>query len=600
MFLPRRRRKAKPKTIAAQRASLRRFFRPAVERLEDRRLLTVSVLSNYDAMNVNDTAGFVPPDTQGAAGPSCYVETVNQNVALYTPQDQGTASVSDTCDHFFWTAGGLPQTDSGSFHADPITCYDDQIQRFIVGDMDVDGFGLGNNTHLASFDLAVSKDSNPTDLTTNSWNFFKINTTENGGSANNTWDTDYPGNVGYNADAFVFTLNMFAVGNQANHVQVVSVNSADLANGVASPASFNNDFLNGFSLRPTAEHDAKPGDPMWLVQQDPSGTDTSIDVVKMTNVLTNSASFSTTVLPVNPYIDTANQPPLQPDGTAITFQTDSRIMNSAERNNTIVAAHGVGNMNGIEDDAQWYQIDVSSGTPTLTQQGDVSAGINTYIAYPGIDINQFGSVGMGFTQSGTDTPTDFMSMWVTGRNASDPAGTMEAPLLVKAGDSNDDFDGREGDMSGINVAADGSFYASDEVALAGSWGTEVAHFSTGGTLTVNSINTPTNAAEGIANTFTVTDFTDNDPSQTAKDFTVTVSWGDGTVSTFTNGAGVVALGNGQYDFVGTHSYPEEAKGLSVSVLIQDSNGVTTSATSSTFKVDDAPLTLSAVNTPPPA
>ena len=201
-------------------------------------------------------------------------------------------------------------TDSTSGFSDPIVTYDDQIQRFIVGDQDVDF-----NTHNSTFDVAVSTTDSPTDLTTSSWNFFQINTTENGGTANTSWDADYPGNFGYNADAFVFTLNMFSDGSQGDHVQVVSVSSSDLASGVANPATYHNDY-DGFSLRPTAEQDAKPGDPEYLIEE--GGDGTSINVVSMTNVLSSSASFATTNLSVNPY-SPAN-PPLQPDGSAITYE----------------------------------------------------------------------------------------------------------------------------------------------------------------------------------------------------------------------------------------------------------------------------------------
>ena len=65
--------------------------------------------------------------------------------------------------------------------------------------------------------------------------------------------------------------------------------------------------------------------------------------------------------------------PLNPNGTAITNNIDSRIMKAAEANNTIVATHAV-SVSSTQDVAQWYAIDVSSGTPTLCQQGRVSAG----------------------------------------------------------------------------------------------------------------------------------------------------------------------------------------------------------------------------------
>ena len=90
-------------------------------------------------------------------------------------------------------------------------------------------------------------------------------------------------------------------------------------------------------------------------------------------------------------------------------------------------------ISSTQDVAQWYAINVSSGTPTLAQQGRVSAGANTYLVYPGIDINASGQIGMSYMQSGTDTSTDYLSMWVTGRVPTDAAGTMETPVMVPAG-----------------------------------------------------------------------------------------------------------------------------------------------------------------------
>src|SRR5262249_55565605 len=160
-----------------------------------------------------------------------------------------------------------------------------------------------------------------------SWNFYQINTTET------NFNADYPGNFGFNADAFDFTLNMFNSSVSAiDHVQIVTVKASDLASGAATLHAFSNDFA-GASLRPTTQEDSKAGDPLWFVQQHPltgsgglDGDGKNIDVVKMTNVLTSSATFKTTTLAVTPYNEVRNQPPLQPDGSAITGNIDSRII----------------------------------------------------------------------------------------------------------------------------------------------------------------------------------------------------------------------------------------------------------------------------------
>jgi uncharacterized repeat protein (TIGR01451 family) len=491
-----------------------RAWRPALEILEGRTLPSVTILNNggggYSALSFNQSSGgYVPPDTCGAAGPSVFVETVNQSLAIYNPKATGASAVSDSLSHFLFTVGGLTHPGSGSGLSDPIVAYDEKIGRFIVGDQDVNF-----STHVSAFDLAVSRSNNPTTLSTSDWAFYKITTTQ----ANE--DADYPGNFGYNADAFVFTLNMFAVGGTSgtNHVQVVSVNAGDLQSAVVTPHVFQNNLAD-FSVRPTAMHDSVPGDPMWLVTEHGNGL--SIDVIKMTGVLTTSAAFAYTNLTVTSYSGVVA--PKNPSGSSITTNIDSRIVKAAEANNTIVATHPVG-ISSTQDVAQWYAIDVSSGTPALAQQGRVSAGNNTYITYPAIDINSSGAIGMSYMKSGNDTSSDYLSMWVTGRVSSDGSGTMEAPVLVPAGTGQANYSDfanphRAGDLSGINVdPVDGSFWAANEFANTQSvanWGTAVANFNA--TVPVNSADMavtmtgPSSVTAGTNATYTIT-ITNNGPN----------------------------------------------------------------------------------------
>ena len=484
-----------------------------VERLEDRRLFAVSILNNagsgYSALSFNTSGGYVPPDTCGAAGPSAYVETVNQSLAIYTAKGTGSSAITDSLAHFFFTTGGLSRAGSGSGLSDPIVAYDEKIGRFIVGDQDVNF-----STHVSAFDLAVSRSSNPTSLSATDWVFYKITTTQAGE------DADYPGNFGYNADAFVFTLNMFAVAGTSgtNHVQVVSVNAADLALAIPTPQVFSNNLAD-FSVRPTTMHDAVAGDPMWLVTDHGNGL--SIDVYKMSNVLTPTAAFGLTNLAVASYSQAVA--PKNPNGTSITTNIDSRIMKAAEANKTIVAAHTV-SISSTQDVAQWYAIDVSGVTPVLSQQGRINAGNNTYVTYPGIDINAAGSIGMSYIKSGNDTTTDYMSMWVTARLSSDAAGTMETPVRVPNGTglaNYTDFASthRQGDLSGINVdPVDGSFWAVNEFAntqATANWGTAVANFLP--ILPANSADIavtmtgPSSITAGTTTTYTLT-LTNNGPN----------------------------------------------------------------------------------------
>jgi uncharacterized repeat protein (TIGR01451 family) len=490
-----------------------------VERLEDRTVPSITIGNNGGqglvGLTFNQSGGFVPPDTNAAVGPSSIMETVNQEVAIYSPKSTGATTVSDSLGHFLFSVGGLTRANSGSGQSDPVITYDELAGRFIIGDQDVNF-----NNHVSAFDVAVSKSNNPTTLTAADWVFYKITTTESG------FDADFPGNFGYNQDAVVITLNMFGVFG-GGHVQVLSLNAADLANGVsqANLHSFKND-LNDFAVRPTAMHGSHAGDPMWMVTE--HGDNTSIDVIKMSSsngtVLSNAATFTYTNLAVTSYSSLVA--PLNPNGKVITSNIDSRIQKAAEANNILVAAHAVA-VSSTQDVIQWYAIDVS-GTPTLSsssaQQGRVSSGNNTYLYYPAIDINTSGQIGMTYMQSGTDTSSDFMSMYVTGRLTGDATGTMEAPVLVPAGTGQTNYadfsgSGRAGDIGSINVdPSDGSFWAANEFAntqATANWGTAIANFAVSGTTTSADMavtaSGPSSITAGTNATYTIT-ITNNGPN----------------------------------------------------------------------------------------
>jgi len=264
----------------------------------------------------------------------------------------------------------------------------------------------------------------------------------------------------------------------SGHTQIVSINSSDLVNGVAqAQLRFYKKDFDTFSMRPTTMHDSVAGDPMWFVAE--SGDNAHIWSSKMTNVLSNSPVLMNTSLSVTPYLAVAN--PLNPDGTVITNDIDSRILKAAEANNIIVATHAVG-VSTTQDAAQWYKIDVSSGTPVLADQGRVAAGNKTYIYYPAIDINAYGNIGMTFMQSGPiaraiscqcgSRLARFRMLPVRCKRGRGPVGTGQAKYA--------DFGQRAGDLSGINVdQSDGSFWAASEFATPKPrpTGTAIANFT---------------------------------------------------------------------------------------------------------------------------
>ncbi len=152
--------------------------------------------------------------------------------------------------------------------------------------------------------------------------------------------------------------------------QVITFNASNLAAGnplvTSGPGQnvFRSDVPGGVQqYRPTTMQDSLPGDPMWLIHNGDGGTDdgSTVDVVKMTNILSSFPSFSTTplslpaadrfnplpVFPQNPdttVIQTASADELAGNSGDITnaaTKIDDRILKAAEYNDTIVATNSV-------------------------------------------------------------------------------------------------------------------------------------------------------------------------------------------------------------------------------------------------------------------
>jgi hypothetical protein len=592
-----------PRPVQATRCSLKRLpkrsRRLVLEQLEDRVVPSVTLLSEHPGLSFATSGGTgVPPDSQGAAGPTNFVESVNQAVSIYPNKSSGAGAVTDQLADFYFTKGGLPHLPVASGNqegqSDTFVVFDPLVQRYIVGDIDFEvdsNFNPVNGGQNALL-IAVSKSATPTTLTNTSWNFFEVNTTETGIALQ-----DYPGNVGYNADALVITLNSFSTTADV-HTQVNAISMNALINGTALTKNTNyfQTDINEFLPRTATMNDAVPGGPMWMVAaagmggQSFTGAANTVDVLKMTNVLSANPTFTTTTLTVNPYFLAV--PALQPNGQAIISNgfIDSRIMKTSVRNGTLVASQIVSNAAGDEDNARWYAINVSSGAPTIQQQGDVSGGPGNFDIYPAIDINSQNDIGMTFMHSGT-APGQFLSVYVTGRTPGDAPGTMEAPVLAQAGAGNytestnfgNPPEYRLGDVEGISVDANGSFWAVNEYANTdanANWGTAIANFTLGQPINI----VLTSATEGVPLTnVPVATFLDSSGVSLGS-YKTTIVWGDGAITT----GRVVASGTpGLFEILGSHTYVEEGK---YSLVVSVNNGKTTlGPVSGIVTVDDAPL-----------
>lgn len=467
-------------------------FRPEVTPLEDRCLLAVVTATSFNGLGASELGG-EPPDTVVAAGPTHIVELVNS-----TQQDaEGEIVTSPQIAFYDKVLGGVvfqqdfftffQSISPGRFIFDPVVTYDELAGRFVMAALDV------NDEDERSFiDFAVSNTANPLDGWTE---MQKLEVTEQTNTRQRLWG-DYP-KLGWNADAYVFTLNMFTFpvpqAQFANRVQIVTIDKSSVLDGNQSTLQAfrgidrtNNDFTYAAATM----HGSVSGDPMWFVEEQglplnntsPATSEyVSVRVIKMTNVLSGTPTFQEFVVAIPSY--RRPTPPTQPNGVTPDPNLDTRMMNAVWRNNRLLATHmvGTGGDSGVTL-ARWYEFNVAGTGPTLAQTGDIARyfGASTY--YPAIEIAINGDLGMTFMSSST---LETMSMYVTGQTFGDTPGVMQTPVLVKAGETNYQG-GRAGDYSGISVdplfptrfwAA--SEYGASTTAL-DNWGSWIVNFTVAG------------------------------------------------------------------------------------------------------------------------
>lgn len=425
-----------------------------LECLEERLVPAVRLNSSFDGLAYSDTQGFVPPDTNAAVGFNRVVEVVNSDLAIYDKATGGLLFKQYLNGFFGATGSYLP--------FDPLVTYDDLANRFVVVALQRD-----DGSQQSTLFVGVSNSSDPLGgFSTRSINVKRFN-----GAGQGLWG-DNP-RVGWNADAYVVTLNMFtfpASSAAFDHVQVVTLqkNAANVFQVDRPSAS---DVSN---LDPARMHGSLPGGPMWFTE---TASLSSIRVVQMTNLLSQTPTFAD----YNVSVPSFSSPPNASQLGGVITTGDTRILACEYRSGHLVATHTVGN--GGVAHARWYDFSVAGGSPLLIQSGEINDGSGKNTFYPSIAINVNGDLGMTFVQSASN---EYLSMWVTGRRSTDAFGLMKAPQLVESGQNTyTDYTGspyRTGDYSGISVdPSDGlEFWAANEYATVydtDNWGTQVVSFT---------------------------------------------------------------------------------------------------------------------------
>ena len=398
-----------------------------------------------------DATPWSPPDPSLAAGPDHIVQVTNMDLAWYTKD--GTQQFRTRMDStgnpgFFEGIGG------GNFTFDPKCFYDHESERFFIVALEV----YGSNQAWITF--AISDDSDPNGV----WYKYRTDARVNVGGT--VYWVDYPG-LGFDSDAIYVNGNLFRLsggGSGFGGVLYRSIDKSSILNGGTAQYTDIRDG-NGASAQ-AAQHFGNNVAPFFVQ----ANSSTSMKLTAIRNPLT-----SPSLVNANVGVPSWSSPGSAPNNGGSIDTLDGRIMNVMWRDGRLVAGHGVSTGGRVQ--SRWYEFDTgnwpTSGSPSLTQSGNVSAGSGSYCFFPALYINDAGDIGMVTAHSRSN---EFASVRYTGQAAGDAPGTMGALVNAKTGTAS--ASGRWGDYFDMALDPDGcTFWLVGEYYESGGWNSWITSFT---------------------------------------------------------------------------------------------------------------------------
>ena len=421
----------------------------------------------FDSLDITDCCGGganVPPDPELAVGPNHIIAVVNVALEIYDKTGSLLAGPI-TFSSFFGTSTDC----DGVAVFDPNVLYDEEAGRWILGG-DCDG------TH---YSVAASATSDPL----GDWNIYSFATDFAGAFF------DYP-HAGVGVDAIFMGSNQFG-GTLSGGFEgrVFAMDKAALYSGSSPMAVVSHSTgFDGGTPQPMNLHGFNVGTwpdsgPHYIMTEvfdgithtvwswaDPFGTDTFTNEGDLN---LNTATGVTAGFPVD----------VPQSGGSNIQGNDWRGLDTEYRNgyiwmtNTIACNPGSGTVNCL----RWAKIDPS--VPSVMDSG-VYASNGEYRIFPDLAVNQCGDMAIGYTKSSSSI---FPGIWVTGRENTDAAGTLQAETQLKSGEiaysAFDSVPRRWGDYTGMTIDPNGKTfwylgeYSKDTENASGRWGTYIGSYS---------------------------------------------------------------------------------------------------------------------------
>ncbi|TME62930.1 MAG: hypothetical protein E6I51_05565, partial [Chloroflexi bacterium] len=242
------------------------------------------------------TVQYAPPDTNGAVGPSNFVQTVNVSFAVFTRTGSllyGPAKINT----LFTGFGGLCETDNDG---DPSVVYDQLADRWLITQFAVSGANGSSMPYLEC--IAISTSGDPTG------SYYRY-------SFPRSYFPDYP-KLGLWPDAYYMSTNDFSGNSFAGATTWAFDRARMLAGAPATAQVFHLSFLYGGLLPASLDGRALPpaGAPNYFVALNDSS---SLALWKFHVDFANSANSTLTgpiTIPVAGYSELCNGSTCVPQG----------------------------------------------------------------------------------------------------------------------------------------------------------------------------------------------------------------------------------------------------------------------------------------------
>jgi hypothetical protein len=381
--------------------------------------VAATMTGSFDGVGIpNYGVNAAPPDTNGAAGTTQYVQWVNEAFAVY---DKATGNLvyGPANGNTIWSGFGGPCQTSND--GDPIVQFDKAAKRWIMTQ-----FAVSTTPYRQCVAVSTSEDA------TGSYSRYEY--------TYGTSFNDYP-KLAVWPDAYYITYNMFTNGQFFAGSRVCAFDRAKMLAGAAATQQCVQLGTSYGGLLPSdLDGSAQPpaGEPNYLVN---FGSN-SLNVWKFHvdwNTPANSTLTGPTNIPVSSFSTACGGGTCIPQpGTSQQLDSlgDRLMYRLAYRNFGTYAAMVVNHSVKIGSSkrssysgVRWYELRITGGNVSVYQQGTFAP--DTDHRWMGsMAMDKVGNIGLGYSKSSS---TIFPSIFFTGRQPGDVLGTMSTESSIYGG-----------------------------------------------------------------------------------------------------------------------------------------------------------------------